>query len=48
MNNVYLTGIMGCGKSTVGKKAARIVKAIFFDVDHEIEKKEGMSRTEYL
>jgi len=33
---------MGCGKSTVGKKAAGILKASFYDIDHEVEKTEGM------
>lgn len=46
MNNLYLTGIMGCGKSTAGKKAAKILKVLFFDVDHEVEKKESMTISE--
>ncbi len=43
MNNLYLTGIMGCGKTTAGKMAAEIAHALFIDVDHEIEHKERMS-----
>lgn len=37
---------MGCGKSTAGKKAAKILNLLFFDVDHEVEKKEGMAIVE--
>lgn len=43
MNNLYLTGIMGCGKTAAGMKAAKILKAQFIDLDHEVEKKESMS-----
>ncbi len=42
MNNLYLIGIMGCGKTTVGKKAAKILGSPFFDLDREVEKKEGL------
>ena len=42
MNNLYLTGIMGCGKTSVGKIAAEILGAQFFDVDKEIEKDQDL------
>lgn len=38
MNNLYLTGIMGCGKTSIGRMAAGLLGAEFFDVDKEIEK----------
>ncbi len=42
MNNLYLTGIMGCGKTSIGKLAAKILGAEFFDVDLEIENDQKM------
>ena len=42
MNNLYLTGIMGCGKTSIGRIAADILGAQFFDVDKEIEKDQKM------
>ena len=41
--NVVLTGMMGVGKSTVGKKLAKKLKLKFIDVDKIIEKKEKNS-----
>ena len=45
MNNaaVYLCGFMGCGKTTVGKILARILKVDFTDLDAYIEQTEGMT-----
>lgn len=43
MNNIYLTGIMGCGKSTIGNKAAEILQVKFIDIDQCIEEKQGRS-----
>lgn len=37
---------MGCGKSTLGKKLANKLNKPFFDLDEEIEKKEGVSINE--
>lgn len=42
MNNIYLVGFMGSGKSTVGKILAEKLKMEFIDVDQLIEKEEGM------
>ena len=39
--NLILTGMMGVGKSTVGKKLARKLKYNFIDIDEIIEAKEG-------
>jgi shikimate kinase len=41
--NVYLTGFMGCGKTTLGKKLARKMNYTFFDLDSLIIKKLGKS-----
>ncbi|HOK27330.1 MAG TPA: shikimate kinase [Bacteroidales bacterium] len=42
-NRIYLTGFMGSGKTTAGKKLATAAGWDFIDLDHEIEKKEGKS-----
>ncbi len=43
---IFLCGFMGCGKSTVGRKVASILKCDFVDMDHYIEKSEGRSISE--
>jgi shikimate kinase len=40
---VYLTGFMGSGKTTTGKKLAALAGAKFVDIDAEIEKTAGKS-----
>ena len=40
---IFLCGFMGCGKSTVGKILARMLKTQCLDLDDYIEKKEGMT-----
>ncbi|PLV59090.1 bifunctional shikimate kinase AroK/3-dehydroquinate synthase AroB [Thermotoga sp. KOL6] len=40
---VFLVGMMGSGKSTIGKKVAEILDLQFVDMDEEIEKREGKS-----
>ena len=37
---VVLVGLMGCGKSAVGQRLAAALSVDFYDLDHEIEKKE--------
>jgi shikimate kinase len=41
--SIVLVGLMGAGKSTVGKKLASLVELPFFDADHEIEKVSTMT-----
>jgi shikimate kinase len=40
--NIYLVGMMGAGKTTVGKLLARRLKRRFIDADHEIERRCGV------
>ena len=44
--NILLTGFMGSGKTTVGKKLAKRLGYLFIDTDREIEKEQGCSITE--
>ena len=40
--SLYLVGMMGAGKTTVGRLLARRLKLRFFDCDHEIERRCGV------
>ena len=40
--NVYLVGLMGAGKTSVGKLLARRLGKAFYDCDHEIERATGV------
>jgi len=40
--SIYLVGMMGAGKSTVGRWLARRLKLRFFDSDHEVERRCGV------
>src|SRR4051794_1958970 len=40
--NVYLVGLMGAGKTSVGKLLARRLGKVFYDCDHEIERATGV------
>lgn len=41
--NIILIGPMGSGKTTVGKKLARLLNMDFYDVDQALEKSTGVS-----
>jgi shikimate dehydrogenase len=41
--NIVLTGMPSCGKSTVGKRLSETLNRPFIDTDAEIEKKAGMT-----
>ncbi len=40
--NIILIGMMGSGKTTVGKLLANLVGKTFIDVDHEIQRRTGV------
>ncbi len=40
---IYLTGFMGCGKTTVGRRLARRLGMEFVDLDEAIERRAGMT-----
>jgi shikimate kinase len=40
---VYLVGFMGAGKTSVGRKLARLIQADFFDLDREVERAERLA-----
>ncbi len=44
--NIFLTGFMGSGKSTLGKKLALVFRKEFVDLDRFIEKESGQSISE--
>ena len=43
MKHVYLCGLMGSGKTTVGRLLAERLGASFFDLDAEIEREAGLA-----
>jgi shikimate kinase len=40
--NIYFVGMMGAGKTTIGRHLARRLKKRFVDCDHEIEARSGV------
>lgn len=46
--HVVLVGLMGSGKTTVGKKVARLVDARFVDADVELEARTGRSVADWF
>ena len=43
IDNIFLIGLMGAGKSTIGKQLARELDKDFLDSDSEIENRTGVS-----
>ena len=41
--NILLVGMMGVGKTTIGLQLARVLNKQFFDTDHELENRCGVS-----
>jgi shikimate kinase len=42
-NSIFLVGLMGAGKSTIGRHLAKSLRMEFVDSDHEIERRTGAS-----
>jgi shikimate kinase len=45
---IFLTGFMGSGKTTLGKKLAAKLGYTFIDLDHVFEEREQLTITEYF
>lgn len=43
--NIFLIGLMGAGKTTIGRQIANELSLEFFDSDHEIENRTGVTIT---
>lgn len=41
-DNIYFVGMMGAGKTTIGRQLARHLKKRFVDCDHEVEARTGV------
>jgi shikimate kinase len=42
LGNIFFIGLMGAGKTTIGRLLARQMGKVFYDSDHEIERKTGV------
>lgn len=42
-DNIYFVGLMGAGKTTIGRSIAKHLNKVFYDSDHEIEKRTGVN-----
>lgn len=42
MGNIFFVGLMGAGKTTVGRLLAKGLDMMFYDTDHEIERRTGV------
>ena len=45
---IVLVGLMGAGKTSIGRKLAERMQISFIDADHEIEKAAGCTITEFF
>lgn len=43
MGNIFFVGLMGAGKTTVGRLVAKHLNKDFYDTDHEIERRTGVN-----
>jgi shikimate kinase len=41
--NIFFVGLMGAGKTTIGRLVAKHLNKTFYDTDHEIEKRTGVN-----
>ncbi|MEE9332167.1 MAG: shikimate kinase [Methylophilaceae bacterium] len=41
-NNIIFIGLMGAGKTTIGRQLAKQLGKTFYDADHEIERRTGV------
>ena len=41
--NVFFVGLMGAGKTTIGRALAKLQHKHFYDADHEIERRTGVN-----
>lgn len=46
LNKIFLIGLPGSGKTTLGKELAKALRIPFFDLDAEIERKQAMTISE--
>ncbi len=46
--SIVLVGMMGCGKTAIGRLVAKYLDLPFFDADEEIEKAAGMSVADFF
>ena len=46
--NIYITGFMGVGKSTVGKALSKLLKRPLIDMDKAISRRSGLSIRSYF
>lgn len=46
LNNIFIVGLMGSGKTSIGKLLAKRTGRLFIDTDNEIIKESGMTITE--
>jgi shikimate kinase len=42
LNNIFFIGLMGAGKTTIGRLIAKQLGMDFYDSDHEVERKTGV------
>ena len=42
-DNIFLVGLMGAGKTTIGRLLAKHLHKTFYDSDHEIERRTGVN-----